>query len=77
MIARNQGFEANRAESRAASRAASQASQPSQLSGASGASGAGWEASEDKGPRELGRAPRPKRRRTDEISQGETTETDY
>ena len=68
IIAGNQAFEA--------SRAASQASQASQ---ASAASAAGWEASEDKdgGLRRSGRAPRPKRRRTDETSQGETTETDY
>jgi hypothetical protein len=41
------------------SRVASQASQ---------ASGTGWEASEDEGPRRSGRAPRPKRRRTDETT---------
>jgi hypothetical protein len=90
IIASNQAFEVSRAESRAVSRAVSRAaSQASQLSGASGAGGAsqasgasgasvaGWEASEDEGPRRSGRAPRPKRKRTDETSQGETTETDY
>jgi hypothetical protein len=67
IVAGNQAFEASRAASRAASQAASQAWEASE---------AGWEASEDEGPRRSGRALRPKRRRTDETSQGETTTTD-
>jgi hypothetical protein len=35
-----------------------------------------WEHSEDEGPRRRGREPKPKRRRTDETSQGETIETE-
>ncbi|KAJ5885531.1 hypothetical protein N7495_010041 [Penicillium taxi] len=72
ILAENQEFEVSRAASQA-----SQAGGEGGASQASAAGGAGWEASEDEGPRRSGRAPRPKRRRTDETTQGETTETDH